>query len=66
MLILYRAANGQFAWKLHATNHRGLTAPGETFTDRRGALRNFERVCDLLGVTKKRRREMIDGARVEW
>lgn len=58
MLTFYRAANGEYAWRLRAANGRNITTPGETFVEKRGARRNFRALATVLGVTKKRLAEL--------
>jgi len=67
VLIFYRSDNGQFTWRLRRSgNHRGLVTPNESFVEKRGALGNFDATCDELGVTRKRRTEMLASARYDW
>jgi len=41
---VYRAANGEWSWRLKAANGRIICTPGEQFTRRRDAVRSACRV----------------------
>lgn len=46
----YQSKNGQWRWRLKAGNSRIICNPGESFTRRRDAVRNFRAVYDALHI----------------
>ena len=47
-VAFYLTANKQWRWRLVAANGRAICNPGEQFTRKRDAVRNYETVRDAL------------------
>jgi hypothetical protein len=47
-VVYYRGQDKKWRWKIAAVNSRGLCCPGQGFSSRGEAIRNFDRVRKVM------------------